>query len=178
LYLYPFWDGTTLSCVVFASLQELMENVADPKEFGKRGEPLFFGQLLLLTLIFFPPKFFTVTNPSADVHALHALHISSLGDICLSLSFYNIQTPISRQSHCFILYLIPLTKSHTAKCTYVEYCDSDALNCYLRCRHWSAPLVWFPSSVDSSLREFLQYALILAHTDCFHYAGCFVMQMQ
>ncbi len=103
-----------------------MENVADPKEFGKRGEPLFFGQLLLLTLIFFPPKFFTVTNPSADVHALHALHISSLGDICLSLSFYNIQTPISRQSHCFILYLIPLTKSHTAKCTYVEYCDSDA----------------------------------------------------
>ena len=37
-----------------------MENVADPKEFGKRGEPLFFGQLLLLTLIFFPPKFFTV----------------------------------------------------------------------------------------------------------------------
>lgn len=37
-----------------------MENVADPKEFGKRGEPLFFGQLLLLALIFFPPKFFTV----------------------------------------------------------------------------------------------------------------------
>jgi len=46
-------------------MQELMENVADPKEFGKRGEPLFFGQLLLLTLIFFPPKFFTVTIPSA-----------------------------------------------------------------------------------------------------------------
>ncbi len=56
-------------------MQELMENVADPKEFGKRGEPLFFGQLLLLTLIFFPPKFFTVTIPSADAHALHAFHI-------------------------------------------------------------------------------------------------------
>jgi hypothetical protein len=55
-------------------MQELMENVADPKEFGKRGEPLFFGQLLLLTLIFFPPKFFTVTNPSADAHALHPFH--------------------------------------------------------------------------------------------------------
>lgn len=41
-------------------LQELMENVADPKEFGKRGEPLFFGLLLLLALIFFPPAFFKV----------------------------------------------------------------------------------------------------------------------
>ena len=37
-----------------------MENVADPKEFGKRGEPLFFGLLLLLALIFFPPAFFKV----------------------------------------------------------------------------------------------------------------------
>ena len=44
-------------------LQELLENVADPKEFGKRGEPLFFGQLLLLALIFFPPAFFKVCPP-------------------------------------------------------------------------------------------------------------------
>ena len=43
-----------------SGLQELLENVADPKEFGKRGEPLFFGQLLLLALVFFPPAFFKV----------------------------------------------------------------------------------------------------------------------
>ena len=41
-------------------MQDLLENVADPKEFGKRGEPLFFGNLLLLALIFFPPSFIKV----------------------------------------------------------------------------------------------------------------------
>lgn len=41
-------------------VQELLENVADPKQFGKRGEPLFFGQLLFLILIVFPPTFFKV----------------------------------------------------------------------------------------------------------------------
>ena len=43
-----------------SEVQELLENVADPKEFGKRGEPIFFGQLLLLALVFFPPAFFKV----------------------------------------------------------------------------------------------------------------------
>ena len=50
-------------------LQELLENVADPKEFGKRGEPLFFGSLLFIILIFFPPTFFKVSAVTIDADA-------------------------------------------------------------------------------------------------------------
>lgn len=71
------------------NVEELMENVADPKEFGKRGEPLFFGQLLLLTLIFFPPKFFTTLVSSIGLLSIiGGLFFAILGVRDMGSNFY------------------------------------------------------------------------------------------
>lgn len=71
------------------NVEELLENVADPKEFGKRGEPLFFGQLLLLVLIFFPPTFFkTLVSSIGLISIIGGLFTSILGVRDMGGSFY------------------------------------------------------------------------------------------
>lgn len=71
------------------NVEDLLENVADPKEFGKRGEPLFFGQLLLLTLVFFPPKFFTTLVSSLGlVSIIGGLFFAVLGVRDMGSNFY------------------------------------------------------------------------------------------
>ena len=45
-------------------IQEYFRDLADPEEFGQRGEGWFFSQLLLVVLIVFPPLFFKVLSVS------------------------------------------------------------------------------------------------------------------
>ncbi|KAL3145985.1 hypothetical protein ABBQ38_015345 [Trebouxia sp. C0009 RCD-2024] len=71
------------------NVEELLENVADPKEFGKRGEPLFFGQLLLLAMIFFPPAFFkTLVSSIGLASIIGGLCFTFLGAKDMGSNFY------------------------------------------------------------------------------------------
>lgn len=71
------------------NVEELLENVADPKQFGKRGEPLFFGQLLFLILIFFPPTFFKTLVTSLGLLAtIGGIFVAFVGVRDLGSNFY------------------------------------------------------------------------------------------
>jgi protein-S-isoprenylcysteine O-methyltransferase Ste14 len=53
-------------------IKEYFRDLADPEEFGQRGEGWFFSQLLLVVLIVFPPLFFKTFVNVASVAAIVA----------------------------------------------------------------------------------------------------------